>query len=131
MKRMGDPLYFARSDYSNAGQIGYQLASLPELLPLKGNLLQSLRVGMEQTAGVFPFFILVSLGILALAIVKRHWVWLGELAISWSLIFFSTVNLFMGQSALFIRYFISAIPMAIALLGGVLMRWVWRKIRCG
>lgn len=118
---MGDPLYFARSDYSNAGQIGYQLASLPELLPLKGNLLQSLRVGMEQTTGVFPFFILVSLGILALAIVKRRWVWLGELAISWSLIFFSTVNLFMGQSALFIRYFISAIPMAIALLGGVLM----------
>ena len=117
---MGDPLYFARSAYSNAGQIGYQLASLPELLPLKHNLIKALWVGFSQTAEIFPFFILISLWLLLLCLVRRKWAWLGILAVSWSLILFSTANLYMGQSALFIRYFISAIPMGLVLAAGVL-----------
>ena len=117
---MGDPLYFARSAYSNAGQIGYQLALIPDLLPLKKNLLASLAVGLRETASIFPFFIFVTIWLIILSVVKRKWVWLGVLAISWSLILFSTSNLFLGQSALFIRYFISAIPMGMVMIAGVL-----------
>jgi hypothetical protein len=117
---MGDPLYFVRSDYSNAGQIGYQLALLPELLPLKHNIIYSLWVGFRETAGIFPFFVVISIWLAILSVMRRTWIWLGMLAISWSLMVFSTFNLFMGQSALFLRYFISAIPMAMVLLAGVL-----------
>ena len=117
---MGDPLYFARSAYSNAGQIGYQLALIPDLLPLKNNLFASLAVGLRETADIFPFFIIVTIWIFILSVIKQKWVWLGVLALSWSLILFSTANLFMGQSALFIRYFISAIPMGVIMIAGVL-----------
>jgi hypothetical protein len=117
---MGDPLYFARSAYSNAGQIGYQLALIPDLLPLKHNLLASLWVGLRETAEIFPFFIIVTIWLAILSILRKKWVWLGVLALSWSLILFSTGNLFMGQSALFIRYFISAIPMGVIMIAGVL-----------
>jgi hypothetical protein len=117
---MGDPLYFARSDYSNAGQIGYQLALLPGLLPLKHNLIYSLWVGLRETASIFPFFIGISIWVVILSVVRRKWVWLGIVVLSWTLILFSTFNLFMGQSALFIRYFISAIPMGMILIAGAL-----------
>jgi hypothetical protein len=124
---MGDPLYFVRSDYSNAGQIGYQLAQRVDLLPLKNNLLAAMYTGLKETYQIFPFFILVSILLLIFAIIQKKKVWVGVIAISWSLILFTISNIFMGQSAMFIRYFISAIPMGIVLLAGLLellpVRW--------
>lgn len=117
---MGDPLYFVRSDYSNAGQIGYQLAQRVDLLPLKGNLIKSMLVGLKETYQIFPFFIFTSVLLLIYTIVKKKKVWIGVLAIAWSLILFTISNIFMGQSAMFIRYFISAVPMGIILLAGLL-----------
>lgn len=124
---MGDPLYFMRSDYSNAGQIGYQLAMLPELIPLKYNALATLTIGFRETFILFPVSILATVWLAVKAVFRKAWVWLGILAIAWSLTLFSVFNLFMGQSALFIRYFIAAIPMGMVIIVGVLMlyppRW--------
>ncbi|MBI3763383.1 MAG: glycosyltransferase family 39 protein [Chloroflexi bacterium] len=47
---MGDPLFFARSIYSNAGQIGYQLTIYTNLVPLKGNLVAR-RMALAGSAG--------------------------------------------------------------------------------
>lgn len=126
---MGDPLFFARSTYSNAGQIGYQLTLLPWLLPIKGNLEASLRAGLIQTWTLFPPFIILSIVMLVIIVWKRPWPWLSLLGVGWSLTLFSIMNLYLGQSALFLRYFITCIPMTFVLVVGILqsitrLRWL-------
>ncbi|MBI5081219.1 MAG: hypothetical protein HZC38_16865 [Chloroflexi bacterium] len=117
---MGDPLFFARSTYSNAGQIGYQLTLLPWLLPIKGNLAASLQAGLIQTWSLFPPFIVLSIVTGVVIIWKRSWLWLSLLGVAWSLTLFSIMNLYVGQSALFLRYFITCIPMSYVLAVGIL-----------
>ena len=123
---MGDPLFFARSTYSNAGQIGYQLTLLPWLLPIKGNLEASLQAGLIQTWNLFPPFIVLSIVMAAIIVWKRSLLWLSLLGVAWSLTLFSIMNLYAGQSALFLRYFITCIPMTFVLAIGILQsitRW--------
>lgn len=107
---MGDPLYFATSPYSNAGQIKYQLALLPHITGMKGDLLRTVGVTLQQLWLLFPPFILLSLGALAIAARRRDLLGFGLVASAWSFPVFTWVNLFAGQSALFLRYFILAIP---------------------
>jgi len=117
---MGDPLFFARSTYSNAGQIGYQLTLLPWLLPIKGNLEAALRAGLIQTWNLFPPFIVLSIFMAVIVVWKRSLLWLSLLGVAWSLTLFSIMNLYLGQSALFLRYFITCIPMTFVLAAGIL-----------
>ena len=121
---MGDPLYFATSPYSNAGQINYQLAVLPNIAEMKHDLPRTAGAILQQLWQLFPPFILLSVGLAVLVARRRDPVGLGLLAVAWSFPLFTWLNLFMGQSALFLRYFILAIPTAF-LLG------VWIAPRLG
>ncbi len=119
---MGDPLYFLRSAYSNAGQIGYQLALIPDLLPLKHNMIGSLWVGLKEATELFPVSVLATVWLAIMATVRRNWIWLGIIILAWSLTLFSVFNIFLGQSALFLRYFFTTVPMGMILIVGVLIQ---------
>ncbi len=112
---MGDPLYFATSPYSNAGQIKYQMAVLPYIAEMKGDLFRTVWVNLEQLGWLFPPFLLFSLGALGLAAWRRDLLGFGLVALAWSFSIFTWLNVFAGQSALFLRYFILAIPAAFVL----------------
>ncbi|MBI4631345.1 MAG: phospholipid carrier-dependent glycosyltransferase [Chloroflexi bacterium] len=123
---MGDPLYFARGPYSNAGTIGPQLAALLWVVPLKGNLLASVQRTLADTWYLFPAFYLLSGTLFIAAIWKRVWIGLYILAIAWSFIGFLILNVYMGQAVWQLRMMLIEIPMAFVIGIGILnivTRW--------
>ncbi len=117
---VGDPLYFARGPYSNAARIGYQLAGTPWLVPLKGNLLASAQTVLTETWLIFPAFILLSGILFILAVIRRSWVWVYLLGAAWSFTAFMVLNVYAGQTMMFIRYFFAEIPVAFLIGAGIL-----------
>lgn len=119
---MGDPIYFARGDYSNAAQIGYQMALLPEIARMAGNPVAIAGFLGRQISLLFPLFTL-SLAVLALYALRaprerRLAVTLVVLALTFPA--FQALNFFAAQSAAFLRYFILAIPFGVMLVGALL-----------
>jgi hypothetical protein len=123
---MGDPLFFARGPYSNAGIIGPQLAALPWIVLFKGDLLASTQKILVETWHLFPSFILLSGVLFIVTVLKRDRVGLHILVIAWSFIGFLILNLYFGQSSMQMRYFINEIPMTFVIGIGILhitSRW--------
>jgi len=119
---MGDPLHFARGEYSNAAQIGYQMSALPQIARLMGNPPAIATFLAQRITMFFPAF---SVGLVLAVLVGRHrrsrlGFGLATLALTFPA--FQVLNLFAGQSAAFLRYFILAIPFGVLLVGYALPR---------
>ena len=122
----GDPLFFARSETSAAGRIGGTLLGREWVVPLKGNLLGTAQATLATSWELFPAFLVVTLALIVLVVIRRNWHWFGVLLTAWSQILFTAYNVYVGGSNYLLRYFMSAIPMAFIIAAGILYllpRW--------
>lgn len=106
---LGDALYFARGPYSNFGLLNGALLNRPWLIPIRGDLVQTLRVGLASIAGLYPAFLLFSLGVLVVRGRPRATGW-SLVLMGWAIPAFAVLNLYLGQSLLWLRYFMPALP---------------------
>lgn len=114
---MGDALHFVRGEYSNAAQIDYQMVLLSNIETLRHNPIGITKYIGTETGQLFPPFLL-GIGLLTfdfLVTKNRLAISLAMLALSFPV--FQGMNMFEGQSAAFLRYFILAIPYGILLVG--------------
>ncbi|MBI3965541.1 MAG: glycosyltransferase family 39 protein [Chloroflexi bacterium] len=126
---MGDPIYFVRGAYSNAAQIGYQLALLGEIAKLTGDPIAIARFIGEQVTLLFPMF---SIGLALLFghfLRARNRLSLALALLAMSFPAFQALNFFTGQSAAFIRYFILAIPYGYLMAAFLLSRSPGLRLR--
>lgn len=117
---MGDPLFFQHSDLSLALRLGGLLRGREWIMPLKLNIVESVKMVFLTIFQLAPHFWIFSVPLLILAIIKKEWNWLGIWIASLGLIVFTFVNIFLGHSQYSTRYFISAIPMGLICLVGIL-----------
>ncbi|MBI3965922.1 MAG: glycosyltransferase family 39 protein [Chloroflexi bacterium] len=128
---MGDPIYFVRGAYSNAAQIGFQLAVLGEIAKLTGNPVGIARFITEQVTLLFPMF---SIGVVLLLLDfgrTRNRLSLSVALLAMSFPAFQALNFFSGQSAAFIRYFILAVPYGYLMAGQLIGRVTNKQARYG
>ena len=128
---IGNPLNFLRGEYSNAAQIGYQLALLPGINDLRGDIPAIIVIVGEKIWELFPVFWVALVGILAYGALRRDALALAYGVLALSFPAFQFMNLYAGQSAGFLRYFMLAIPLGVVLLGYLLSRIRWKSTWSG
>lgn len=119
---MGDPLHFARGDYSNAAQVPYQMALLSSISKLSGNPVGIIAFIAEQVTVLFPAFTLGLIVVVVDYAKRRDRLSLVVAVLALSFPAFQGLNFLFGQSAAFLRYFILAIPYGFFLLALALAR---------
>ena len=123
---MGDPLYFARGDMSNAARVGYQVVDKPWLLPAQGHLLAAITISLQTIWAIaFPFIVLTVL-VSLVAVWHRNRFWLGVVCVAWSSLLLVILATYLGVANFELRYVILALPMSMLLAIGwleLVPRW--------
>lgn len=105
---MGNPLHFMFGAYSNPEQIRFIVAT--QILAAKGHIFNTALVMSKNILQLFPFFALVSLAMVALFVAKRQRIYFNILLLSFFVLIFNGLMIYLGQSYGWLRFFLVIIP---------------------
>jgi len=114
---MGDPFFFLRGTYSNAAQIAF---APREVIALRFDLGSTSVFALTRIFQIEAIFIPATLLAMLLLLRRRQVLKIGALLLPFSLLVFSWLTLFLGQSYGWFRFFIYAIPGATLAVGVII-----------